>query len=123
MKDLEQARRILEKLGGKLLQPAVEALESGATDLGVAVQCLQRVETAIGHSERNGPKWRALEPQLENFRQELRTAQELVMAAGNFYEDWARLVSAAEQGGPNYTAGGSAASALHSDSGKVMIHG
>jgi hypothetical protein len=55
LEKIKQARSSLERVRQKLLQPTVQALESGAGDVARAVECLQRVESSLATGGRHGP--------------------------------------------------------------------
>lgn len=122
LEQARQARRILERVGARLLQPTVDALDGGAVDLGLAVECLQRLETALTRGGRNEAVRRALEPEIADLGRELRRVQALVAGAGYFHAGWGRLMATADDATSNYTAAGEAARAA-SESGRVVMHG
>jgi hypothetical protein len=120
-----QARRSLQKVRLKLLSPTIRALDSSASDLGVAVECLQKLESGLATGQRRAPEWRrSLELEMGGLRRELREVNQLLAGAGKFYEGWARLVStAADEAPANYTARGTPSSAAPIRSGKVVAIG
>jgi hypothetical protein len=120
-----QARRSLEKVRLKLLSPTIRALDSSASDLGVAIDCLEHLETDIASGQRRAPGWRrGLELEIGGLRRELREVNALMAGAGKFYEGWARLVSSGADDGPaNYTARGEPSSPIPIQSGKVVAIG
>ncbi len=117
-----KARRILESVRKRLLQPTVEALDAGAADLSDAVQCLEALEARLRLPLPNALARRALAAEIASLGRELRGVQALAASAGKFYQGWARLLSASDQSGPNYNSGAQAAAAAPG-AGKVMLHG
>ncbi len=124
--ELEQARdarRILEKLHRKLLRPSLEVFHHGAAELGVAAECLQRLELTLAPGHRPGPGRQALHWEMTHVRRELEIVQELVAGAGKFYEGWARLMPAAEPAGVSYTLDGQAVAPVALPPPGVLLHG
>ena len=90
----KQARRSLEKVRLKLLSPTIQAMDGSASELGVAVECLQKLEANFCSGQRLAlPGRRLLEFEMAGLRRELREVSTLLESAGKFYEGWARLVS------------------------------
>lgn len=109
LEKIRQARSSLEKVRQKLLQPTVPALESGAADVDLAVECLQRVESCLKLGGRHSAGvGRAIRGEIEGLRSDLRRVNALLEGAGKFYQGWARLVSNAEDTAMNYTVEGKA---------------
>lgn len=90
----KQARRSLEKVRLKLLSPTIQAMDSSASDLGMAVDCLKTLEVGFASGQRLAPEWRRLlELEMTGLRRELREVNALLEGAGKFYQGWARLVA------------------------------
>ncbi len=122
LEKIGQARSSLEKVRQKLLQPSVQALESGAADVARAVECLQRVESCLkmGGPQR-GRAGRAIRGQIEGLRSDLRRVNALFEGAGKFYQGWARLMSSGVEDTANYTAEGKTG---HRAAGsRLVLHG
>ena len=106
----KQARRSLEKVRLKLLSPTRQAMDGSASELGVAVECLQKLEANFCSGQRLAPPGRRLlEFEMAGLRRELREVSTLLESAGKFYEGWARLVSTGIDDAPaHYTVQGKA---------------
>ena len=106
----KQARRSLEKVRLQLLSPTRQAMDGSASELGVAVDCLQKLEANFCSGQRLAPPGRRLlEFEMAGLRRELREVSTLLESAGKFYEGWARLVSTGIDDAPaHYTAQGMA---------------
>lgn len=99
----KQARRSLEKVRLKLLSPSVQAMDGSASELGVAVECLQKLEANFCAGQRLAPPGRRLlEFEMAGLRRELREVSTLLESAGKFYEGWARLVSTGIDDAPEH---------------------
>jgi len=69
-------------------------MDSSASELGVAVECLGKLEVGFRSGRRLTPEGRRLlELEMGNLRRELREASALLQGVGKFYEGWARLVA------------------------------
>lgn len=103
-----QARRSLEKVRVKLLSPTIQAMDSSASDLGVAVACLKTLEVSFTSGQRLTPEWRRLlELEMAGLRRELQAVNVLLENAGKFYQGWARLISSGVDDAPaNYSVQG-----------------
>lgn len=125
LEQIRKARASLQKFRLKLLCPTVATLESGATDLGAAVECLQRIEPAPAHRGRRSPGVEhALRLEVEGLRRDLQQVHALLEGAGNFYQGWSRLVGcSADKESSNYTAHGKPVACISSASKNVVIHG
>jgi hypothetical protein len=89
-----QARRSLAKVRVKLLSPTIQTMDWSASELGVAVECLGKVEARFRSGRRLTPEGRRLlEVEMGNLRRELREVSALLQGVGKFYEGWARLVA------------------------------
>jgi len=122
LEKIGQARGNLEKVRQKLLQPTAQALESGASDVARAVQCLQRVESCLtlGGPQRGGAG-QAIRAEIEGLRTDLRRVNALLEGAGKFYQGWARLMSSGVEDTANYTAEGKTG---HRAAGsRLVLHG
>ena len=83
-----KARRILESVRKRLLQPTVAALDAGAAELSDAVQCLEALEAALRLPLPNALSRRALAAEIASLGRELRGVQALAASAGKFYQGW-----------------------------------
>lgn len=121
---IRKARGILGKLQGKLLNPSIEAFDSGASELMTAIASLQSLESGLAAgNERRSNLQSALAPELHALRLDLQHARALVEGAGKFYQGWARLVlSQAEEESAVYNASGKPG-ARPVSAGKVVLHG
>jgi hypothetical protein len=89
-----QARRSLAKVRLKLVSPTVQSMDSSASELGVAVECLGKLEAGFRSGRRLTPQGRRLlELEMGKLRRELKEASVLLQGVGKFYEGWARLVA------------------------------
>jgi hypothetical protein len=97
----KQARRSLEKVRLKLLSPTLQAMDSSASELGLAVDCLKTLEVGFISGRRLTPEWRRLlELEMMGLRRELREVNALLQGAGKFYQGWARLVATGVEDAP-----------------------
>lgn len=119
-----QARRSLEKVRLKLLSPTIRALDGSASDLAVAVECMQMLESNVASCQRRAPDWRrSLELEIGGLRRELKEVNALLTGAGKFYQGWGRLLSTGDDAPANYTARGTPAALIPIRSGKVVAIG
>jgi hypothetical protein len=117
--DIREARRLIERMRDRLLQPSFEALEYSAADLRLAAQCLQRLDV-------ESPVWQgaqrtAIESEVTGLRCGVHCVEALLKNAGKFYAGWARLMSG-DQAPPNYTPSGSTVP-VPAQSNKLVMHG
>jgi hypothetical protein len=89
-----QARRSLAKVRLKLVSPTVQSMDWSASELGVAVECLGKLEAGFRSGRRLSPQGRRLlEVEMGKLRRELKEVSVLLQGVGKFYEGWARLVA------------------------------
>ena len=121
----KQARRSLEKVRQKLLTPTIKALNSGATDLAEAIDCMQHLERECLSNRGRPPGYRrALEQEMIALRQELKAVNALAAGAGKFIEGWARLITPAVDDAPaNYTNRGTPGVVVPINSKRLVVHG
>jgi hypothetical protein len=119
---VRQARCILERMRGRLLRPSLQALDSSAADLKLAVECLQRLDVSLKSSIWQGLVRRKLEREVVALRSAIRSVEELLKNAGKFYAGLARLM-APDEAPANYTAGGNSAPKAQASTGSMVIHG
>ena len=120
-----QARRNLEKVRLKLISPSLRAFSGTASELGLAVECLRKLEFGL-HSGPQLPvaRRRLLSLEMASLRRELREVATLLAAVGKFYQGWARLVSPPVDDAPaNYTVRGTQGAPGSALSGKVVAIG
>jgi hypothetical protein len=120
-----QARRSLEKVRRGLISPSIRVLSTSASDLAVAVECLQKLERTLTL----GPglpaeRRRSLESEMRALRRDLQEVTTLLAGVGKFYQGWARLISASADDAPaNYTSRGTPSATAVERSGKVVAIG
>lgn len=124
IENARRARKILEKTCERLLRPGVQALDSSASDLTKAVECLERLEQAW---QSRGPRTagrQELAAEVEGVRREIRKAGALLEAANQFYVGWARLMAIGSEEAPaNYTSTGKPGQAVAIDRSRTVLHG
>ncbi len=118
-KDMEaarQARRSINVVRKKLLNPTPEILDSCAPHLRVAIDSLALLEDLLlrpraeaGPSIDLAVARRGLEAEVAGFRQELGQVHALLRGASSFYGGLARLLAPAEIETVDYTRGGAIA--------------
>jgi hypothetical protein len=116
---MREARRIIDRMRGRLLHPSFECLPECAADLGLAAECIRRLDAKLPVWQ--GVQRKALEAEVIGLRSDIRFVEALLANAGKFYAGWARLL-ASDQAPPNYTSAGSIGSAPTQAS-KLVIHG
>ncbi|HTR36366.1 MAG TPA: hypothetical protein VMH80_10715 [Bryobacteraceae bacterium] len=121
MNQVKAARRIVEKVRGRLMHPTIDAMDRGAAELSAAVQCLALLE-AVLQSEVPESRWPGLGGELARLRLEVRNVQDLLEGAGKFYAGWARLI-APDRAPANYTPEGKADERASNAAGEVVLHG
>ena len=121
----KQARRSLEKVRRRLLNPTIQALDASAVDLGHAIDCMKELEKVCAAGRGWPPGWRrTLELEITGLRQELKAVSVLAAGAGKFMEGWARLISSPVDDGPvNYTNRGVPAEVVPINSKRLVVHG
>jgi hypothetical protein len=119
---IRQARRILQRMCGRLLRPTFDALDLSATDMNLAVECLQQVDVGSQSAIWRGPDRKSIETEVLALRRAVRVAEELLRNAGKFYAGLARLM-APDDTPAHYTAGGTTAPREQAVAGAVAVHG
>jgi hypothetical protein len=125
LEKIKTARGSLQKFRSKLLRPSVAALDSGSSDLMVAVECLTQLEPLLASRGRHSASLeQSLGLEVAGLRRELQQVNALMDGAGKFYEGWARLLSSAsDDATANYTANGKPGAPICNDSNNEVIHG
>jgi len=119
-----EARRRLEKVCDRLLNPSAKAFDACAPDLGRAVECLRRLEMALGASPPGFRGKEAVGREIMGLSDAVRKAHALLEASGKFYAGLARLIDASpETAVPSYTSSGKSLAAVSIDRGRVAIDG
>jgi hypothetical protein len=123
--EIRSARKSLEKFRLKLLRPSAAVMESGAADLGRALECLGHLQPALStQTRRPAILERALGLEIANLRRELQQVHALMAAASKFYEGWARLLgSPSDDTAANYTPQGRPGISLSNQSSNLVMHG
>jgi hypothetical protein len=119
---VRQARCILERMRGRLLQPTFQALDSSAADLNLAVECLRQLDISLESPTWQGLALQKIETEVVALRSAVRSVEELLKNAGKFYTGLARLM-APDQAPANYTAAGTTGGGSLGSAGSVVIHG
>jgi len=123
LEQVKKARASLQKFRLKLLRPSVATLESGAADLAVAIEYLERIEPA-SRIKRSPVLAQSLRLEVAGLRRELEQVNALLEGAGNFYQGWARLLGlGSEDEAANYRANGQPVACISSASKNVVVHG
>ena len=118
---VRQARCIVERMRARLLRPSFQALELSATDLNLALECLQKLDVGLKSPIWQGMARRKLEKEVVALRCAILSVEGLLKNAGKFYAGWARLL-ASDQAPPNYTPSGSIGAAAVKAC-QLVIHG
>jgi hypothetical protein len=119
---VRQARCILERMRGRLLQPTFQALDSSAADLNLAVECLRQLDVSLKSPIWQGLARRKLEREVVALRQAVRSVEVLLKNAGKFYAGLARLL-APDQAPANYTSAGTSGAPSPAGTASVVVHG
>ncbi|HUA19559.1 MAG TPA: hypothetical protein VMB25_12500 [Bryobacteraceae bacterium] len=119
---VKAARRLVEKVRGRLMHPTIEALDHGGAELTAAVNCLAGLERAFAGSPGSGQHWPGLAAEVACLRLEVRRVQDLLQGAAKFYAGWARLI-APDLAPANYTPEGKAEPRATGELGEVVLHG
>lgn len=119
---IRQARRIFERMRGRLLLSQGDALESSASDLQLAADCLRKIDLSLKSPIWQGRTRQRIEPEVVALRVTIRSIQALLKNAGNFYCGLVRLL-APDEAPMNYTAAGAKAAVPRSARGSVVLHG
>lgn len=116
-------RRSLEMVCERLQRPSLESWKASEKELNAAIVCLHDLELSLQPARAGKAHSQMLVAELRAIRREMSKAQALVLAAGKFYQGWARLMSSAEEETANYTQRGSAVPVASINSGQVVVHG
>jgi hypothetical protein len=117
---VRQARCIVERMRARLLRPNFQALELSATDLNLALECLQKLDVSLKSPIWQGMARRKLEKEVLALRCAIRSVEGLLKNAGKFYAGLARLM-APDEAPPNYTPTG--VSGATPMAGSLVVHG
>lgn len=101
---LQEARRALERIGNRLLQPRFEILAACDNDLRLAAKRLRGLDAQS--KAWKGAQRSALEAEVIRLRQTVRRVSGLLGNASKVYAGWIHLVSP-DPAPPNYTPAGS----------------
>jgi len=118
---VKAARRMVEKVRGRLMHPTIDAMDRGAAELSAAVQCLALLEAGL-QSGVPESRWPGLGVELARLHLEVRNVQDLLEGAGKFYASWARLI-APDRAPANYTPEGKPDEWASNGAGEVVLHG
>jgi hypothetical protein len=119
---IRHARRILERMSGRMLRPTLESMAWGAKDLELAVDCLYQLDVSFKSAIWQMPDRRRLEREVMALRHAVRSVEQLLKNAGKFYAGLARLM-APDEAPSNYTANGTNQPTAHAAVGSVVVHG
>lgn len=125
-KEIEKARKARRSLGmvcERLQCPSAESWQAGERELIIAIECLQDLEQGLRSTGTVQLHSRMLAAELAALRRELAQAQALLLAAGKFYQGWARLMGLGEEEPANYTPRGGASPVVPIHSAQVVMHG
>ncbi|HUJ49674.1 MAG TPA: hypothetical protein VLW25_05730 [Bryobacteraceae bacterium] len=125
-KEIEKVREARRSLGAvceRLQCPSVESWKASERELITAIECLHALEQGLRSTGTASPHSQTLSAEMAAIRRELARAQALLVAAGKFYQGWARLAGLAEEEMANYTARRAGAPVLPIRSSQVVIHG
>ena len=116
-------RRSLEMVCERLQRPSIESWKASESELNAAIASLHELEQSLQVAPASRPHSQTLAAEMAAIRRELAKAQALLLAAGEFYQGWARLMGCAEEETANYTTRGAAATppAIHSS--RLVVHG
>jgi hypothetical protein len=119
---VRQARCILERMRGRLLQPTFQALDSSAADLNLAVECLRQLDVSLKSPIWQGLARRKLEREVVALRQAVRSVEVLLKNAAKFYAGLARLLTP-DEAPANYTSAGTSGAPSLGSTASVVVHG
>jgi hypothetical protein len=119
---VREARRILERMRGRLLRPSPASLQASAEDLELAVECLRELDVSLKSPIWHGLTRQRVETEVVALRLALRSVEQLLRNAGKFYYGLARLL-APDDAPPNYTAAGALGAVPHPRDQEVLLHG
>ena len=125
-KQIERARKVrrsLETVCERLQRPSIECWKASEKELNAAIVGLHDLEQSLQPAGAAKLHSQMLVAELAAIRREISKTQALLLAAGKFYQGWARLISSAEEETANYTPRGSAAPVASTNSGQVVVHG
>jgi hypothetical protein len=97
-------------------------LDSSATELNLAVECLQQLDVSLKSPIWQGLTRRNIETEVVALRCAVRSVEELLKNAGKFYAGLASLM-APDDAPPGYTATGTSGATSPARTGNVVIHG
>jgi hypothetical protein len=120
---LRQARRRLERMQGRLLNPNFQSLEDCASDLASAAGLIRKLDSQSAVWK--GIDRAALEGEVTGLRRTVDGVEALLANAGRFYAGCIHILSG-DQAPPNYTPGGSLALSPGQDSAettRLVMHG
>jgi hypothetical protein len=118
---VRQARCIVERMRARLLRPSFQALELSATDLNLALECLQKLDVSLKSPIWQGMARRKLEKEVLALRCAIVSVEALLRNAGKFYAGLARLM-APDEAPPNYTPTGVSGTTQMAAAG-LVVHG
>jgi hypothetical protein len=101
---IREARQLIDRMRGRLFRPSFESLAECASDLGLAVECIRRLDAKLPVWQ--GVQRKALEAEVIGLRRDIRSVEALLTNAGKLYAGWARLL-APDPAPPNYNSAGS----------------
>lgn len=125
-KQIERARKVrrsLETVCERLQRPSIESWKASEKELNSAIVCLHDLQQSLQPARAAKLHSQMLVAELGAIRREMSKAQALLLAAGKFYQGWARLMGSAGEETANYTQRGSAPPVASINSGQVVIHG
>ena len=116
-------RRSLEMVCERLQRPSMDSWKASENELTSAIACLHDLEQSLRPVPVSRLHAQTLAAEIAAIRREMAKAQALMLAAGKFYQGWARLMGGAEEETANYTPCGAAAPVPASNSGRLVVHG
>ena len=119
---VRQARCILERMHGRLLQPTLDSLDASAADLNLAADCLRRLDVSLQSPIWHGLTRRKVETEVVALRATLRSVEALLKNAGKFYAGLARLL-APDEAPANYNPAGVLGSPPATPERSLVLHG
>jgi hypothetical protein len=122
IEQVRQARKNLERMHGRLLQPSFSSLESSGVDLKHAMECLRQLDISLQSPIWQPPVRQKIETEVVALRSAVRSVQLLLKNAGKIYAGVARLMTP-DEAPPNYTALGTSGQGLEATAVSVLVHG
>lgn len=119
---VRQARNALERMRRQLLCPAIEALDSSASDLKLAVDCLRKIDISAKSPVWRWPVRQKIEPEVVALRRTVASVEDLLRNAAKFYAGLSRLM-APDEAAVNYTAAGTNGPSACFAKSSVVLHG